>query len=133
MPLFVDKFTLKSQKRLVRNPDALAPGVRHLSTEARRLEFGIAFHQDVSLNLGPHILFFNSETQQWQLKSTIDASQDSPSVNSKKNDTNDLIDVTTIEKQVTQLQDENRLLKLKIEILMNLLSDVPMPTDKDLE
>jgi hypothetical protein len=124
MPLF-DKFTLKSQKRLARNPKALAPGVRHLSTEARKLEFGIDFSHDVPLNLGGHSLVLDALSKQWQLKSTIDIIDRKES--SESTETNCHSQENESEKlkiEIRRLHDENRLLKLKVGILVNLLSEI---------
>jgi len=151
MPLFSDKFSLK--KSSTRRPDAIAPGFRNLTPEAKRIEFGIDLPSHVQLNLPPHLLVLDSKTNQWTYSSSAEGGpnpeQNSPDhvtpsdkkekkkkVSKKKQKKSETCssetkeeNIKSLEKQrfleieLSRLEDENRLLHLKIEILMNLLSD----------
>lgn len=102
MPFFADRFVFK--KAPARKPDAIATGYRSLTSNDARIEFGADF-STVSLTLDGRRAVFDEASGKWAW-------------NSRSADVRDSSDSDKMQK----LMSENRLLRLKIEILTDLVS-----------
>ena len=104
MPFFADRFVFK--KAPVRKPDAIATGYRSLTSNDARIEFGADFSA-VSLTLDGRRAVFDETSGKWVWSC-------------RSSDVRDSSDTDKLHK----VSSENRLLRLKIEILTDLVRRV---------
>lgn len=128
MPLFSSKFTPK--KSVPRQASSISTLHREFDTSQSKTELGIDYGP-VTVKLSERVSTLNPDTGEWeasnwkQQQTERDKEQRDNLARNAGNamDNNSSNEVGKLRKINKKLQDENRLLKLKIEILLDMVSN----------